>query len=312
MVNNIDVTLRDGGYLNNFNFTTEYAIRHVKALVKSRIEWIEIGYRNGSFKPIPNIGLAGLSPDSYIQNIHKAVPEARLVIIAHSHNINSDDILALKENGISLLRLCIKADDPQLCLKLCETARAIGMAVSINFTRVSQLSISKIIEVTKQCEQAGANIIYLADSNGSLFPEQVSKLVYKLKATTQLPVGFHPHDNLSLAMANSIEAIKAGAHFIDSSLLGIGKGAGNLNIESWLSFLNFSQNNKQYDLGQILTQLDDFQSHHSFIAAKHNLIDILMGIYNLNVDNKTTLEEGLPLGVNHVFRIIKSLQEATT
>ncbi|MDE9516160.1 3-hydroxy-3-methylglutaryl-CoA lyase, partial [Xenorhabdus bovienii] len=66
------------------------------------------------------------------------------------------------------------------------------------------------------------------------------------------------------------------------------------------------------DLGQILTQLDDFQSHHSFIAAKHNLIDILMGIYNLNVDNKTTLEEGLPLGVNHVFRIIKSLQEATT
>ncbi|KER04173.1 hypothetical protein LGZ99_18830 [Photorhabdus temperata] len=52
MVNNVDVTLRDGGYLNNFNFTTEYAIKHVEALTKSGVEWSEIGYRNGSFKPI--------------------------------------------------------------------------------------------------------------------------------------------------------------------------------------------------------------------------------------------------------------------
>ncbi|MDE9553083.1 helix-turn-helix domain-containing protein [Xenorhabdus bovienii] len=98
MVNNIDVTLRDGGDLNNFNFTTEYAINHVETLTKSGMEWFEIGYRNGSFKPISNIGLTGMSPDSYIWDIHRAVPEAKLVVIAHPHNINADDIHAMLYN----------------------------------------------------------------------------------------------------------------------------------------------------------------------------------------------------------------------
>ncbi|MCA6221266.1 beta/alpha barrel domain-containing protein [Photorhabdus antumapuensis] len=311
MVNNIDVTLRDGGYLNNFNFTTEYAIKHVEALNKSGVEWFEIGYRNGSFKPISNIGLTGMSPDSYIRDIHQSVPEAKLVVIAHPHNINADDIYAMKTNGVSLLRLCIKADNPQPCLELCEIARSTGMAVGINFTRVSQLSISKIIEVAKQCEQAGANIIYLADSNGSLFPEQVAQMFYKLKSATQLQLGFHPHDNLGLATANSIEAMRAGANFIDSSLSGMGKGAGNLNLESWLSFLNLSQNSKQYDLERVFNQLNELQSHHFFAASRRDLIDIMMGMYNLSVENKTALEEGLRNGINYAFQVVKSLRGAT-
>lgn len=60
MINNIDVTLRDGGYQNNFSFPVDYAIKHVRALVGSGVEWIEIGYRNGSFKPIADIGLTGM------------------------------------------------------------------------------------------------------------------------------------------------------------------------------------------------------------------------------------------------------------
>ncbi|WFQ78923.1 3-hydroxy-3-methylglutaryl-CoA lyase [Xenorhabdus sp. SF857] len=311
MVNNIDVTLRDGGYLNNFNFTKEYAINHVKTLLKGGVEWFEIGYRNGSFKPIPNIGLTGISPDSYISDIHQMVPKAKLVVIAHPHNINVHDIHAMKANGISLLRLCIKTDNPQPCLALCETAQSIGMAVSINFIRVSQLSINKVIEITKQCEHAGANIIYLADSNGSLFPEQVSQLFYKLKSATQLQLGFHPHDNLGLATANSIEAMKSGASFIDSSLSGMGKGAGNLNLESWLSFLNLSQDTKQYDLEHVFNQLNELQSHHFFAASKRELIDVIMGMYNLSVENKTALEEGLRCGINYAFQIVKSLKEIT-
>ncbi|EQC00644.1 hypothetical protein B738_09541 [Photorhabdus temperata subsp. temperata M1021] len=70
------------------------------------MEWSEIGYRNGSFKPISNIGLTGMSPDSYIRDIHQSVPEARLVVIAHPHNINADDIYAVKMNGVSLLSGC--------------------------------------------------------------------------------------------------------------------------------------------------------------------------------------------------------------
>ncbi|PHM44973.1 4-hydroxy-2-oxovalerate aldolase [Xenorhabdus mauleonii] len=312
MINNIDVTLRDGGYLNNFNFTIEYAINHIDALRNGGVEWFEIGYRNGSFSSVPNIGLTGLSPDSYIAGIHQMVPEAKLAVIAHPHNINVSDIHAMKASGVSLLRLCIKTDNPQACLALCEAAKAIGITVSINFTRVSQLSINKIIEITKQCEHSGADIIYLADSNGSLFPEQVSQYFYKLKTATQLKLGFHSHDNLGLATANSIEAMKSGVTFIDSSLSGMGKGAGNLNLESWLSFLNLSQHTKQYDLKHIFHQLNELQSYQHFSESKRELIDVIMGLYNLNVENKVTLEEGLRDGINYAFQLIGSLKETTS
>lgn len=69
MINNIDVTLRDGGYQNGFHFPTDYAIKHVQALVESGVEWIEIGYRNGSFKPIPDIGITGVSPGEHLEEV---------------------------------------------------------------------------------------------------------------------------------------------------------------------------------------------------------------------------------------------------
>jgi len=87
MINNIDVTLRDGGYQNMFNFPIDYVIEHVGAMASAGVEFVEIGYRNGSFKPIPNIGLTGLSSNNYIQQINNAVPEAKIVVMAHPTNI---------------------------------------------------------------------------------------------------------------------------------------------------------------------------------------------------------------------------------
>ncbi|MDD9330831.1 MAG: hypothetical protein PV353_10815, partial [Bartonella sp.] len=74
MVKNLDVTLRDGGYRNQFSFSLDYIINHVKNLTEAQIEYIEIGYRKGSFKPIDNIGQAGLCSNDYIQALRNAVP----------------------------------------------------------------------------------------------------------------------------------------------------------------------------------------------------------------------------------------------
>lgn len=147
MINNIDVTLRDGGYQNGFQFPTDYAVKHTRTLVESGVEWIEIGYRNGSFKPIPNIGITGMSPDNYISLLHDSVPDAKLVVIAHPHNITQDDIKKMKMHGVSLLRLCIKTDNPKPALTLCEYAKQVGLKVSVNFTRASQINVSRLIDV---------------------------------------------------------------------------------------------------------------------------------------------------------------------
>lgn len=304
MIKNIDVTLRDGGYQNGFNFPTSYAIKHVDALVQSGVEWIEIGYRNGSFKPISNIGITGLSPDEYIQRIHHAVPNAKLVVIAHPHNINNDDVVRMKLHGVKMLRICIKTDNPQPALELCTFAKMSGLHVSINFTRVSQINVNTLIDVAAQCEKAGADIICIADSNGSLRPEQTSRLVNILKCTTHADIGFHAHDNLGLAMANAIEAVKAGATFIDSSLTGMGKGPGNLSMETWLALCNFNSGADIYQTELVFRQVQKLQSQACFNASHRSVVDMILGVKNLSVEYKKIVEEKFSEDIANTFTAI--------
>jgi len=301
MINNIDVTLRDGGYQNMFNFPIDYVIEHVGAMASAGVEFVEIGYRNGSFKPIPNIGLTGLSSNNYIQQINNAVPEAKIVVMAHPTNIELNDLKMMKENGVNLLRLCIKIDDPQPCLRLCELAKSLDLNISINFTRVSQISVSKLIDVSLLCESAGADILYLADSNGSLLPFQVYGLVHTLKCTTNVDIGFHAHDHLGLAMVNSIEAKEAGATFIDGSLSGMGKGAGNLSIESWINFLISCDRSKLYDVEIILKQLINLQASDSYIPSKRSPVQMILGIKNLSIDYQKMIEKNLTNNLHSIF-----------
>lgn len=307
MINNIDVTLRDGGYQNGFSFPSYYAVKHAKTLTESGVKWIEIGYRNGSFKPIPNIGLTGISPDKYIGAIHRSTPNVKIVVIAHPHNITTDDITKMKSHGVSMLRLCIKASNPQPALELCKFAKMADIQVSMNVVRVSQVSSSRLIELANLSQAAGADIIYLADSNGSLLPEQVSNLVHIIKCSTKLKIGFHAHDNLGLAMANSIEAIKSGATFIDCSLTGMGKGSGNLALETWLTFLNAYKKDVTYDVETVLNQVESLQSYDFFSASKRSVLDIVMGLTNLSADYRSSVESILKQKSSSSFRHIREL-----
>ncbi|QEE09768.1 hypothetical protein D1093_09375 [Bartonella kosoyi] len=110
----------------------------------------------------------------------------------------------------------------------------------------------------------GASILYLADSHGSLLPDTVTHFVQKTKSITPLEIGFHAHDNLGMAMANSIAAVEAGASFIDSSLMGMGKGAGKLTLELWLALLNLHKKKTSYNLDKILQQTENLKNH-SFV-----------------------------------------------
>ncbi|WP_156851074.1 3-hydroxy-3-methylglutaryl-CoA lyase [Bartonella refiksaydamii] len=231
MLKNLDVTLRDGGYRNQFSFSLDYIIEHIKNLTAAQVEYIEIGYRKGSFKPMNNVGQTALCSNDYIQRLHNAIPDAKLVIIAHPHNINQSDIRELKDFGVTLLRLCLNKNDIESTFALCSYARSLGLSTSINITRVSQIDENYLRSIAIEAGHCGASILYLADSNGSLLPENVTYFVQKIKDISPLEIGFHAHDNLDMAMANSITAVEAGASFIDSSLMGMRKGAGNLTLE---------------------------------------------------------------------------------
>ncbi|WP_286296850.1 hypothetical protein [Vibrio apostichopi] len=309
MINNIDVTLRDGGYQNNFNFSLQYAITHVKRVADSQIEWIEIGYRNGSFKPISNIGITGRGENEYIREIHNAVPHANLCMIAHAHNISYQDIDEMKEAGVGMLRLCLNASSAEATYDYVQYAKQRGFKVCVNATRVSQLSITSLVELAWKAEMAGADVFYLADSNGSMTPESVTSYVSTLNNTTNMQIGFHAHDNLSLAMSNSIAAYKAGARFIDSSLDGMGKGSGNLSLESWISYINNLNSDNRYILEYIFEQLEGLKSDQSFSSSEHCILDMILGMKNLSVEYKSHPDLNNIRDIGFALRVAGELQK---
>ena len=113
MLTNIDVTLRDGGYRNNFFFPMNYALAHAKSSIRAGLKWVEIAYRNGSFASIRDIGLTGRGDDDYIQAVADEIGPGRVCLIAHPKNINEDDLRSVYDAGARLIRICIDPRSPR-------------------------------------------------------------------------------------------------------------------------------------------------------------------------------------------------------
>jgi len=288
---NIDVTLRDGGYRNLFSFSENYARQHVQMVDRSGVEWIEIGYRNGSFKPIDNIGQTGVSPDAYICAMREAAKRPCICVMVHPKNISESDLAHMRGLGVDMLRFCADQQNMARTLDYVRTAKQLGYIVCFNLTRISQHSAKTMARQAEQAVEAGANVIYLADSNGSMTPERVERLVTTIHSISngQCEVGFHAHDNVGLAMSNSIAALNAGASFIDSSLRGMGKGAGNLKLELWLGFLRRELGIAQYDYAPLLDQVDQLEKTDSQACPSQPLDDLILGLFDLNVEQRERL-----------------------
>ena len=302
MIKTLDVTLRDGGYRNNFHFNNEDINHIVASLTKTGIDYIEVGYRNGSFKPMDNIGITGNSDNQYLQLVKQSHPEAQLGVIYHPRNIKEKDIDDMFNIGISLLRCCFDANNIDYTLKLIEKTKQLKMVSCVNFTRVSQLSKNKLLENAALAVQAGADVVYLADSNGSLLPHEVTNLMYILKNTIDVELGFHAHNNLNLAIANAIAAIDSGATFIDSSLRGMGKGAGNLQTEFWIAYLLKTNKNKNYDLGAAFESVEYLANNLHYSNPETPLIDIMAGSLDLSIEEKVKLNGFDFKGFNELFK----------
>jgi len=289
LVKLLDVTLRDGGYKNNFNFLQEQVEKILFYLDSAGIHYIEIGYRNGPLKLIPNIGQTGLCHASYITMCRSVIKKAKLTVIFHPKNVTLHDLEEMRYLGVEVVRICFQNQDPMLSLQCIEMSLRLGFEVFVNLTRMSQYTKEEILKLVSELKNTGISAIYLADSNGSLTPFSIQELFTPLtREHPSLQFGFHAHDNLFLAQANAATAINHGVTLIDSSLLGIGKGAGNLRTEGIASYLytrkNYSFNVR--DLLEAANYVDSiFKEQYQALPAK----DIILGIFNLSQDDAIIL-----------------------
>ncbi|MFB6838454.1 hypothetical protein [Streptomyces sp. NPDC056361] len=222
-----DVTLRDGGYLNDHAWTSDQAHAVVDAVAAAGVRRIEVGYANAG---------AGFPSRELLGELVAAAGPATVVMMVKPFG-DEPDWAALAGHGVGAVRFPVSVARAGEIGPVLDRARRAGLETAVNLTRVSSEVLDAVVEAAAAAAELGAGTLYVADSNGSLTPDAADELVRALCAAVPVPIGFHGHDNLRLALANTLAALRAGASHVDASFDGIGKGGGNLVLELLLAYL---------------------------------------------------------------------------
>ncbi len=259
----LDCTIRDGGLINDSNFTDDQVKAVYETCLEAGIDYMEIGYKNAeeSF-PRSQYGAWRHCHEEDLRRIvgdHDEDATGLKLAVMMDAGGKSDWANSLTPRGesvIDLIRVACYANQISEAAEMVEHAHGLGYETSLNIMAISTVKEAEIDAVLEIGRKTPADVIVVVDSNGALYREQVDHLVRKyLKAVhgTGKEVGMHAHNNMQLAFANTIEAIILGCNRVDATMLGLGRGAGNCHMEILLGFLR----NPKFKLRPVLKLIRD-------------------------------------------------------
>ena len=234
----LDCTLRDGGYYNNWDFSNELVNEYLKVMSLVGINYVELGFR--SFKSRGFKGPSWYTTDSYIESfkIPKSLKVAVMVNVSElvSHPLGPIKAIKLlfkksKKTEIKLVRLATHYEEFNTAAAVCKVLKNMGYEVGINLMQISEQTKEKILSISKIADDVKPDVLYFADSLGSMLPLGISNLISNLRSHWKGPIGIHAHDNLKKAIDNTLEAINDSANWVDSTVTGMGRGPGNVQTE---------------------------------------------------------------------------------
>ena len=253
----VDCTLRDGGLMNNFNFSDDFVKALWRADIDAGVDYVEFGYRASKkmFKP-EEFGKWKFCDEQDLQKIVSSVDstvvQPKVAIMADAGRCEyKSDILPREKSAVDLVRVACYIHQIPLAIDMIEDAKAKGYEVTCNLMALSKINTDDLMLGLDLISKSSVDGVYIVDSFGNLYPEQIERYVSFYKKILEDKgkfLGFHGHNNQQLAFANTIEACKDGVNFLDASVNGLGRGAGNCHLEMLLSFLK----NPKYKVVPIL------------------------------------------------------------
>lgn len=276
----LDCTLRDGGYYTNWDFGKDLIEKYFENIDNLPIDFIEVGYRS-SLKD-KYLGEYFYLPLTTIQSIKKYTSKKIAIMInaKEFHDIFLQELLIDVKPYVSLIRIATDPKEIEFSIKLAKQIKSLGFDVALNVMYVSKIetnhSLFDFLGDINEC----VDILNLVDSYGSIYPGKLKDLITKVQTKTNIPLGYHGHNNLELAFINAIQALECGVKYIDSTILGMGRGAGNLKTELFLIYLHSKQNiNLDLNaLGELTELFLPLQTKHKWGT---NLAYMVSGIYSL-------------------------------
>lgn len=309
----VEVALRDGSHVVRHQYTTEQVVSIVKGLNKAKVPYIEVSHGDGVGGSSVQYGFSKEYDIKLIKAAKEASDFSKISVLLLPGIGTVEDLKEAREAGADMVRIASHVTEADVTAQHIRYAKEeLGMEV-VGFLMLSHMAdADKILEQAKLMESYGADVVYVTDSAGALLPHQVTERVKKLVDNLQIKVGFHAHNNLGLAVANTLAAIEAGASFVDGSARAMGAGAGNTQTEVLVAVLNKLGYNTGVELYEIMDVAQDLVApllEHEQIIDKDSLMLGYAGVYSsfrlfaqraadkFGIDSRDILEELGKMGV---------------
>jgi Isopropylmalate/homocitrate/citramalate synthases len=236
----LDCTIRDGGLINNHNFDDRLVKEVYKALSAAGVDYMEIGYKNSRslFSP-EKYGKWKFCDDEDIRRVIDGVKShTKISVMVDVGRVDMKDIKPKKDSPVDMIRVASYVKDIDKAIAMVNEFSDKGYETTINIMAISRALDNELTEALAQVEkECAAPVIYIVDSFGSLYQETTEFLVKKFKNILKSKeIGMHAHNNQQLGFSNTIEAIIHDANYMDATVYGIGRGAGNCPLELLLGF----------------------------------------------------------------------------
>lgn len=251
----LDCTIRDGGLVNNWDFSVDFVRKVYDSLSAAGVDYMEIGYKNSPKLLSPEgVGPWRFCEDNFIREVIPEKTNTKLSAIVDIGRVEVDDILPADESPIDLIRVACYLKDVDKAIDLVKTFNKLGYETSINIMAVSNSIGPALNEALEKINQSPVDMVYIVDSYGGLYNKDIEYLIYIFKNhAPDKQLGIHTHNNLQMAFSNTILSSQNGVSFLDTSIFGMGRGAGNCPTELILGYLNLPK----YNLRPLLKVIEE-------------------------------------------------------
>ena len=255
----LDATIRDGGLVNDFYFTDDFIKNLYKANVKAGVDYMEFGYRaDKEMFDVDQFGKWKFATDEHIREIvGDNDTDLKLSIMADVGRCDyKNDIHDRSDSPVDLIRVATYVNTMPAAIAMIEDANRKGYETTCNIMAISNAKESDIEKALEMLGKSCVDGIYVVDSFGSLFPEQIRRIYDQYMEIDDKDgkyIGMHAHNNQQLAFANTIEACAQGVSYLDATMSGMVRGAGNCQMELLLGFLK----NPKYKLFPVLKFIEE-------------------------------------------------------
>jgi len=235
----IDSTLRDGSHAMRHQFTKEHIINYTRGAQRAGIKLIIVGHGNGLGASSLHLGKSRLTDEEMLSIARKELKKTKLgAFLIPGFGTIKNDLKPAIELGIDSLMVASHCTEANITRQHIQYAREKGLDTYGVLMMSHMIPGKELLEQALKMQKYGAIGIILMDSAGAYLPDQVEEKVKILVNSLEINVGFHSHNNLGMAIANAVAAVKAGANIIDGTSRGFGAGAGNCQLEVIVAVLN--------------------------------------------------------------------------